>query len=336
MEKNYTPLTVVIPVHNSEKTLEKVLEPLRAELRVEDELIAVDDRSTDGSGELALRLGAVVLTSSGSPGAAGARNTGAQAAKGEWVLFVDSDAVAPAGWREKLQRRIDQGSAAVQATYSPVAAGCNAATFYKNFYYYYTFTRRIGSDHITGCGTFFFAVKNSVFQGLAGFDDRIPGATVEDADFAARLVGSGESILIATEIEIFHLREYTFPELMRYEWNMMKSKVLYLLRRSSDHAIPSFSMATPLEMLPVLSGAVSVWFIPFGLSVYVAGWQSGIWLAAAGLLILTAGHAGFWFASVKEGGKRGFIASLMTLPDLTLIVPAVLSGFMVYIAGRKY
>ncbi len=336
MEKNGESISVVIPVHNSEKTLEAVLEPLRNELRDGDELIVVDDRSEDKSGEIAFRLGAKVISSSGSPGAAGARNTGALTALGEWLLFIDSDAVAPAGWREKLQQRIDLEPAAIQATYSPVAAGSHAATFYKNFYYYYTFTRRIGSDYITGCGTFFFAVKRSVFEELEGFDDRIPGATVEDADFAARLVGTGGSILMAPEIEVYHLREYTFTELMGYEWNMMKSKVLYLLRRGSDHAVPSVSMATPLEMLPVLSGAVSVWLIPTGLAVYAAGWQWGIWLAAAGFSILTAGHAGFWFASVREAGLRGVIASLMTLPDLVLIVPAVLSGVIMHMAGRKY
>ncbi len=336
MEKISTPITIVIPVHNSEKTLEAVLEPLSHELQVGDELIVVDDRSEDGSRDIAARSGAEVIFSSGSPGAAGARNTGASAAACEWVLFVDSDAVAPAGWREMLGQRIDQGATAVQATYSPVAAGNHPATFYKNFYYYYSFSRRIRCEYITGCGTFFFAVKRSAFQEMEGFDDRIPGATVEDADFAARLVGAGGKILMAREIEVFHLREYTFPELMGYEWNMMKSKVLYFLRRDSGHAVPSVSMATPLEMLPVLCGAVSVWFILAGLVVYATGCMWGIWLGAAGFLILTAGHAGFWLASVREGGMRGFIASLMTIPDLFLILPAVLSGVIMYMTGRKY
>lgn len=336
MEKNDKSISVVIPVHNSDKTLEAVLEPIRNELRQGDELIVVNDRSNDNSVEIASRFGAEVISSSRSPGAAGARNTGAMTAAGEWVLFIDSDAVAPAGWREKLQRRIDQGIQAVQATYGHVAAGSRAATFYKNFYYYYTFTRRMSREYITGCGTFFFAVKRSVFLKLNGFDDKIPGATVEDADFAGRLVGTGGKIIIAPEIEIYHLREYTFRELMVYEWNMMKSKVLYLLRRDSSHAAPSVSMATPLEMLPVISGAIGIWLIPAGLVAYVAGWTWGIWLAAAGVSILTAGHAGFWLASIREAGLRGIIASLMTLPDLLLIVPAVVSGIIMHLAGRKY
>ncbi len=336
MEKNSASISVVIPVHNSRNTLEAVLSPIKQELRSGDELIVVDDRSIDNPEEIAMRFGAEVISSSGSPGAAGARNTGARAAVSDWILFIDSDAVVPGGWREKLQQRIKQGSQAVQATYSSDAAGSRAATFYKNFYYYYTFTRRIGGDYITGCGTFFFAVKRSVFNELNGFDDRIPGATVEDADFAARLVGAGGRILMAPEIEIFHLREYSFRELMKYEWNMMKSKVLYFLRRDSEHAVPSVSMATPLEMLPVLSGAVSVWLLPAGLLIFASGSRQGLWLAAAALLILAAGHAGFWYASIRKAGYRGFIASLMTLPDLIFIIPAIIAGVFMHLSGRKY
>lgn len=336
MEENSTPISVVIPSRNSRETLGLVLEPLLKELKKGDELMVVDDRSEDNSYEIATRLGAKVIFSSGKPGAAGARNTGGRNASGEWVLFVDSDAVAPAGWRDKLQQRINQGAQAVQATYSPDAKGTYAATFYKNFYYYYTFTRRISSNYITGCGTFFFGVKKIVFMELGGFDDEIPGATIEDADFAARLVGTGGQILMAPEIEVYHLREYTFGELMAYEWNMMKAKALYILRRNSRHGFPSVSMATPLEMVPVLSGAVSVWLIPVGLAMYAAGWSIGLLPAVAGLLLITAGHAGFWSASVKNGGKRGLIASLMTLPDLLLIIPAVLTGFAKHLSGRKY
>ena len=82
MEKIETSITVVVPVHNSENTIEAVLEPLRIELLDGDELIVVDDRSDDRSGEKASHCGASVISSSGSPGAAGARNTGARAAAG--------------------------------------------------------------------------------------------------------------------------------------------------------------------------------------------------------------------------------------------------------------
>lgn len=336
MEKSRGTLSVVIPAHNSGSTLERVIEPLSSELTEGDELIVADDGSTDGTPELARSLGARVVTNSGRRGAAGARNSGARAAGGEWLLFVDSDAVAPRGWRGKLSDAVSTGPDAVQAVYGPEAVGRSAATFYKNYYYHYTFTRRMKQRLITGCGTFFFAVRRSGFLELGGFDDHIPGAAVEDADFAARLTGAGGSILLARDIEVLHLRSYTFGELMRYEWNMMRAKVLYMLRRGDGHGVPSVSMARPAEMIPVMTGAAGVWLIPAGLAALAAGLTPGGWIAAFGLAAVSAGHGGFWLRCVKLGGWRGFRAALISFPDLALILPAALAASARYLAGRKY
>jgi len=335
MEKTVPSITVIIPARNSRNTLAEVMAPLLAEITDSDEIIVVDDRSGDGTGSLAREMGARVVPSTGRPGAAGARNSGAAHAKGDWLLFVDSDAVAPAGWREKLLSRVKEGCTAVQASYSPRAAGEGAATFYKNFYYFYTFTRRIKTRHIRGCGTFFFAVERMVFESLGGFDDNIPGATVEDADFAARLAGAGHRILLAPEILVFHLREYTFPDLMRYDWRMMVSKTLYFLRRDSSHGSASVSMASPAEMKSLLLGAPGIWLIPAGLAA-AAEWSPGLWIAAAGSLLVAAGHAAFWFSAVRRGGLRGLRASLLTLPDLALVLPALAAGCIRFLGGRRY
>jgi glycosyltransferase involved in cell wall biosynthesis len=336
MEKDPASVSVVIPARNSAETLGRVIDALEPELGEGDELILADDRSTDGTGALASDMGAIVVPSRGRPGAAGARNTGAGTARGEWLLFVDSDAVAPSGWRQLLQNAIDSGADAVQAIYSRQAVGDDASTFYKNFYYHYTFTRRIRGEYITGCGTFFFAVRRALFLELGGFDENIPGATIEDAEFAGRLVSRGGRIRIAREIEVLHLREYTFRRLMSYEWNMMRSKVLYVLRKDSDHGSPSVSMARPLEMLPVLLGATAIWPLILGIPLTVASMGPGIGAAAIGLLVIAAGHGRFWEEAIREGGWRGFRAAWITFPDLALIVPAAVSGILSYITGRKY
>jgi glycosyltransferase involved in cell wall biosynthesis len=337
MDKKRTSISVVIPAHNSRETIERVLEALLPELQESDELIVIDDRSTDDTATLAKKSEGVSVYSSGNkPGAAGARNAGAQKALGEWLLFVDSDAVAPEGWRGCLIDYIDQGEDAVQAIYGPDAPGTDAPTFYKNFYYHYTFTRRIRSEHIAGCGTFFFAVRRSLFIELNGFDDNIPGATVEDADFAARLVARGHRIRLAKDMEVFHLRAYNLKDLLNYEWKMMKSKAMYMLRRDSDHGTPSVSMASPFEMLPVLLGAIAVWPLLFGLLITLFGASPGIPALAAGGLIIAAGHAAFWKEAVIVGGWRGLKACWITIPDLALILPASAAGLISSLSGKKY
>lgn len=56
-----------------------------------DEVIVVDDVSTDNTKDLAERLGAVVFEHSLDHDFSKARNFGLQKAKGEWILFVDAD-----------------------------------------------------------------------------------------------------------------------------------------------------------------------------------------------------------------------------------------------------
>lgn len=328
-------LTVVVPVHNSGGTLERVVSSVQGELLPGDSLLAVDDRSADGSRKLLQRLGVQWIESAGRPGAAGTRNTGGMAAATRWVLFLDSDAVPEEGWRARLDRRME-GADAVQAVYSPDAPGNGAATFYKNYYYHHTFTRRIRGPFIKGCGTFFFAVRTEVFRELSGFDENISGATIEDADFSERLWARGGRILIAPEIRVFHLREYTLPEFFRYEWNMMLAKALYIIRRSPDRGAPSVSVAGFFEMAPVLLGALFSWAMPAGGLMWAAGVRNGPAVLIAGALLSLGLQLPMLFHMIRAGGARGARAGLLVLPDLLLIAPACAAAAVLALSGRKY
>ncbi len=89
-------LSIVVPVYNTEDYLEKCLDSLLEPGRKDYEIIAVNDGSTDRSGEILETYCArfpelihPVYTPNGGLGHA--RNTGLALAKGEYVLFVDSD-----------------------------------------------------------------------------------------------------------------------------------------------------------------------------------------------------------------------------------------------------
>ena len=328
-------ITVVIPVHNNSATLDAVIPPVVSELLPGDTIIAVNDRSRDESVEKLRSLGVRTVQSSGKPGAAGTRNTGGFLAETDWILFVDADAVVPEGWRGKLASRIGDVQA-IQGVYSRDAVGEDAATFYKNYYYFHTFTRRIKGSYIKGCGTFFFAVENTLFKKLKGFDENISGATIEDADFSERLWASGGKILITPEIEIFHLRRYKALELFRYEWRMMRAKALYILRRDKSRGAPSVSVAGFREMISVLSGAVFSWISILGILLWFIGFHVGLYISVVSMLLTFCGQLPFIFFLVKDGGARGFRASFFILPDLLLIAPSMALAFLVSLSGRKY
>ncbi len=333
-EADQAVLGIVIPLHNSARTIADVVGALLPELRPGDRILAVDDRSSDGSPEVCTSLGIEVVPSDRQPGAAGTRNSGAARCGGSWILFVDSDAVAPAGWREALEEGMREADA-VQAVYAAGAPGRSASTFYKNFYYHYTFTRRIRTRFIPGCGTFFFAVRRDLFERLGGFDERIAGATVEDADFAARLTAASGRILLLKDLEVYHLREYDFPGLMKYDWRMIRAKAMYMARRDRGHGRLSLSMAGAEEMSSVAVGALSVWLTAAGAAASFAH-PAGTALLAAGAASLVLSQARFWAASVATGGLRGLRACLVGIPDLALVVPAAASALASVLVGRRY
>jgi len=308
---------------------------VQRELGPEDRVLAVDDRSSDDSACVLDVLGVPVAESTGKPGAAGTRNTGGMAASTDWILFLDSDAVPEPGWRTVLEEATGKADA-VQAVYGPEAPGKGTATFYKNYYYHHTFTRRIRGPYIKGCGTFFFAVRTRVFRELGGFDENIAGATIEDADFSERLWAGGGRILIAPGIRVFHLREYSMGEFFRYEWNMMRAKALYILRRSPERGAPSISVAGFSEMFPVLGGAFLSWFAVFAAILWAAGVSLAAWCLLFGVALGAALQLPLCFHMTREGGFRGLRACLLIVPDLLLIVPASLSAVFSAIRGRRY
>lgn len=87
--------SVIIPVYNAEKTLRRCVDSVLPQLGAEDEIILVNDGSKDGSGaicaEYAGRDARVHFIDQKNGGVSSARNAGLDAARGDYVLFMDSD-----------------------------------------------------------------------------------------------------------------------------------------------------------------------------------------------------------------------------------------------------
>jgi glycosyltransferase involved in cell wall biosynthesis len=83
-------VSVVIPCFNQARYLPLAIASVRRQTRPPEELIVVDDGSTDGTSEVAAALGARVLTQ-GNQGLPEARNRGLAAAAGDCIVLLDAD-----------------------------------------------------------------------------------------------------------------------------------------------------------------------------------------------------------------------------------------------------
>ena len=88
-------VSIIIPVYNVVKYLDKCIESVCAQTEKSIEIILVDDESNDGSIDVCRRWAEkddrIVLIEQKNAGAGAARNTGLRAAKGEYLLFLNND-----------------------------------------------------------------------------------------------------------------------------------------------------------------------------------------------------------------------------------------------------
>ncbi|MEV6792491.1 glycosyltransferase family 2 protein [Streptomyces sp. NPDC051320] len=100
-------LSVIVPFFNVQTYAPDTLRSLRANARDDFEFLLVDDCSTDGTPEILERAarelpGAVLIGHQQNGGLATARNTGLDAARGEYITFLDGDDWLAPGYYERL------------------------------------------------------------------------------------------------------------------------------------------------------------------------------------------------------------------------------------------
>ncbi len=109
-------VSVIVPVYNVEKYLDRCIESILAQTYPNTEIILVDDKATDSSGEIcdtwAQRIDKItVVHKEKNEGLGFARNTGIEHANGDYILFVDSDDYIAPELCEKAISRLENSNA---------------------------------------------------------------------------------------------------------------------------------------------------------------------------------------------------------------------------------
>ena len=103
-ESNLPLISCIVPVFNGERYLRETLESIFTQTYRPLEVIVADDGSTDGTAESVARYGdRIEYLKQENAGASAARNLGLEAARGEFIAFLDADDLWHA---EKLQRQM--------------------------------------------------------------------------------------------------------------------------------------------------------------------------------------------------------------------------------------
>lgn len=87
--------SIIVPVYNAEKTLQRCIDSVLAQSFTDYELILVNDGSSDGSAAIcsvnSAKYSCIKYICKDNGGVSSARNLGIESAAGEYILFLDSD-----------------------------------------------------------------------------------------------------------------------------------------------------------------------------------------------------------------------------------------------------
>ena len=221
-------VSVVIPAWNATSTLSECLQSLAdcAETDTENpqyECIVVDDASTDGTAATAVSYGARVVTLQTQSGPATARNRGAAVAQGDVLFFVDADVQVRPGTLARVVRHFEKedGADAVIGSYDDNPASRGFFSLYKNLSHHYIHqtAQTEAQTFWAGCG----AVRRSVFQAVDGFNEAYGQPSVEDIELGYRLRNCGYRIELDKELQVTHLKHWTFRSMM---WTDITQRVI--------------------------------------------------------------------------------------------------------------
>lgn len=201
-------VTVVIPVYNGGKAFQHCLNSLSLASPAPDEIIVVDDGSTDESALVARRLGIEVFSTSGRKGPAEARNIGAKHAKGQILFFVDADCSVKPDAIQQIHAILEEDPQvdAIVGSYDDAPSANGLLSQYKNLLHHYMHQSSgpCGYTFWGACG----AIRREVFEQVGGFDRTYSKASIEDIELGYRLVATGKRIRMNPEMQVTHHKRW--------------------------------------------------------------------------------------------------------------------------------
>ncbi|MFN8484078.1 MAG: glycosyltransferase [Anaerolineae bacterium] len=206
-------ISVAVPCYNGARWIAETVAALGRQTRPPDELLVIDDGSTDDSGALAARAGARVIPHAVNRGLAAARNTALAAARGEILVFVDSDAYADARMIEALLAPFTApdiagvGGGGIEAHQVTRADAWRA----RHARQWHGPQQVADAPYLHGLCA---AYRRRALFAVGGFDTTLR-TNAEDVEMGTRLRQAGYRLVYTPAAVVYHQRADTLPSLAK-------------------------------------------------------------------------------------------------------------------------
>lgn len=281
----YSPLvSVIIPVKNGAATLDACLRSIKRSYYKNYEVIVVDDHSSDGTAEVARSFQCAVLEVENGKGANNARNVGAARAKGDILVFIDSDIVVRRETLLGIVESLEDGTLdAVVGIYSARHRHERYVSQYKNLWIRYSYIKSTPAiDWLFGSIS---GIRREAFGKLGGFNvELLARDGHDDIELGKRFARANLNIVLDMDIEVEHLKNYTFRSFVTNEFRRSAGfselaahfgEVSTSIRKGFVNVYPAFVVSTLLSVLIILVAAA-----------ILGGWITNWWMPLAVLAVL--------------------------------------------------
>lgn len=272
METNPT-FSVIVPVYNRENEVRDLCESLLAQNSRDFELILVEDGSTAPckvvADEAAARGLNVHYYYKENEGRSIARNYGMERARGQWLVFFDSDCVIPPDYFTEAKRGLEGKD--IDCYGGPDAAHDSFSDTQKAINY--SMTSFLTTGGIRGGKvqlekftprTFNMGFTREVYERVGGFREMFS----EDIDMSTRIRNAGFSIGLIRPAYVWHKRRVDFRKFLRQVYVFGMSRItLELLYPGSMKIVHLLPAAFVLGSLFLILMGIFVspwWLVPLG------------------------------------------------------------------------
>lgn len=236
--------SIIIPTYNRPQRLEQCLTSM-TQLdypRDQFQVIVVDDGSKTPLDPVIHPFQehfSLQLIQQSNAGPASARNTGAAAAVGEYLVFTDDDCQVDPFWLKALEQATQQVPNAMIGGYTVNALQDNLYSTASQLLVDYLYTYY---NKDTGESTFFtsnnFAVPRLLYQKLGGFNTQFPLAAGEDREFCDRWRAHHFLMHHARDMQVYHSHTLTLGSFWRQHFNYGRGAFHFHKSRSQRQTQP--------------------------------------------------------------------------------------------------
>ena len=245
-EYRLTRASVIVLSWNGEQYLPSCLAALAAQIGPDDELIVVDNGSTDDSVSLVRTQfrGATLIENGRNLGFAGGANVGLQAARGACLLLVNQDVVVGAGWLDGILAVLGQAEVGVTGCKllypdGRIQHAGGVLRYPLALPDHHGYRQRDRGqcdqqrevDYVTGAA---MGVPRRVLDDVGAFDEGFHPAFYEEVDLCARARAAGYQIVYAPQaVATHHETTSVLREGADYHRWMARGRLRYVLKHYS-------------------------------------------------------------------------------------------------------